>query len=140
MRISQWNNPKPLILFFIIRRTQFAIQGKEKHFTSMKSFITQTFKTKGVTGEISFKKFKIACDIFPSVTSFDFCNTYVHHINMREFTFIIHKYIIWKCYIWFFVFRFLCWTKSSSDRHNTVYGPQLRNLRISKIVLRIAVF
>ena len=37
---------------WIFRRTQFAIQGKEKHFTSMKSFITQTFKTKGVTGEI----------------------------------------------------------------------------------------
>ena len=129
-----------MVLFIFIRRTQFAIQGKEKHFTSMKSFITQTFKTKGVTGEISFKNFTIACDILPVVTSLDSCNSYVHHINKREFTYIMYKYIIWICYIWFFVFRFLCWTKSSSDRHNTVYGPQFRNLRISKIVLRIAVF
>ena len=40
----------PIFLFSFRRRTQFAIQGKEKHFTSMKSFITHTFKTKGLPG------------------------------------------------------------------------------------------
>jgi hypothetical protein len=36
--------------YFICRRTQFAIQGKEKTFTSMKSFVTHTFKSKGLPG------------------------------------------------------------------------------------------
>lgn len=35
---------------FDIMRTQFAIQGKEKAFTSMHSFITHTFRTQGVKG------------------------------------------------------------------------------------------
>lgn len=35
---------------FDIMRTQFTIQGKNQVFPSMQSFISHTFKTKGITG------------------------------------------------------------------------------------------
>ena len=35
---------------FDIMRTQFAIQGKEKAYSSMHSFISHTFRTKGIPG------------------------------------------------------------------------------------------
>jgi solute carrier family 25 thiamine pyrophosphate transporter 19 len=38
---------------FDLIRTQFAIQGNNKVFTSMHSFISQTMRTKGITGEAS---------------------------------------------------------------------------------------
>jgi hypothetical protein len=85
---------------FDIMRTQFTIQGKDQVFQSMQSFISHTFKTKGISG------------------------IYKHHHSINLSCILLSLSFVYL----YLQIRILCRPGSCSCRNYPIHGSELRHL------------
>jgi solute carrier family 25 (mitochondrial thiamine pyrophosphate transporter), member 19 len=90
---------------FDIMRTQFAIQGTTKAFDGMRSFVSHTFRTNGISGKASSAS---------------------NHTQPRAYGLrITLMFTLMLC-----LGRILCWVLAGGDRYNSLYGVEFCNIRI----------